>query len=119
MRFRGEWSALLEGGSSGIGYATAQLFYSKGAKVSIFYTTPPKSELPPGMEFMQLDRSSWKTILATLKQRGEFDFAVTNAGIGREPPIYLDDSFDENSELEELIQDLLIPTWLELSASAK
>jgi len=78
-------SALVTGGSSGIGLATAGLFAARGARVAVLDLQP----LPPGdAEYFHVVgdvtddasvRSAVDSVVATL---GGLDILVNNAGIG-------------------------------------
>lgn len=85
--------AIVTGGTSGIGRATAVAFAKQGAKVAILGTHEERGnevcqELGPSGTFYQADVSNLKQIQATVKQilehYGQIDILVNNAGITKD-----------------------------------
>jgi 2-keto-3-deoxy-L-fuconate dehydrogenase len=74
-------AAVVTGGGSGIGLATARLLASRGARVAVL-------DLNPGTEFLALradvsDDASVRLAVATAAERlGGIDILVNNAGVG-------------------------------------
>jgi 2-keto-3-deoxy-L-fuconate dehydrogenase len=74
-------AAIVTGGGSGIGLATARLLTSRGARVAVL-------DLNPGTEFLALradvsDDASVRLAVATAAERlGGIDILVNNAGVG-------------------------------------
>ena len=88
--------ALVTGGTTGIGLATAQVFHKRGHAVLMTGTNPETLELardrlPPDVVVLRADSSaiaSADTIAGELRTRfGRVDAVVLNAGIGRMAPI--------------------------------
>ncbi|KAJ3546648.1 hypothetical protein NM208_g1905 [Fusarium decemcellulare] len=96
-------TAVITGGSSGIGWATANILASKGARVYLLDRDGPEEPLPSGIEYIQCDISVWSDMVAALKKIGSLHIAVANAGVSEDAG-YLTDSYDENG-------DLLEPTY--------
>jgi NAD(P)-dependent dehydrogenase (short-subunit alcohol dehydrogenase family) len=95
MRLKGK-VALITGGNSGIGLATARLFVAEGAKVTITgrnLKTLDAAALELGSEVlvMQADVTDLpameKAITATVKKFGNLDVLFANAGIGNFTPL--------------------------------
>lgn len=80
--------ALITGGSSGIGLATAKLFASEGAKVAITgrdqqKLLAAKAELPPDSCAIASDASdimAIKSLVQSIKNVGNIDILILNAG---------------------------------------
>jgi NAD(P)-dependent dehydrogenase (short-subunit alcohol dehydrogenase family) len=102
--------ALISGGTSGIGAATAKLFQSEGATVIVTGSSPKsveaaRSELP-GVEAIVSDAAdvaASRALVEDIKARhGRIDVLFVNAGIARFAPIeqvdeaFFDEQFDIN-----------------------
>lgn len=83
--------ALITGGTTGIGLASARLFHREGAKVFVSGRNPEtlaaaKKRLPPEVTIIQADSASLEDLdrlVAQLKaQAGRLDVMFVNAGIG-------------------------------------
>ncbi|MGH8245419.1 MAG: SDR family NAD(P)-dependent oxidoreductase, partial [Gammaproteobacteria bacterium] len=103
--------ALITGGTTGIGLATARLFHAEGAKVFITGQSETsiaeaRKELPPDVEVLPSDAANLDDVQAlarTLKTRaGRVDVLFVNAGIARFLPVenvtpqFFDEQFDVN-----------------------
>jgi NAD(P)-dependent dehydrogenase (short-subunit alcohol dehydrogenase family) len=95
MRLRGK-VALITGGNSGIGLATAKLFVAEGAKVAITgrnQETLDAAGLELGSEalVMKTDVTDLagmeKSIAATVERFGNLDVVFANAGVGHFTPV--------------------------------
>jgi NAD(P)-dependent dehydrogenase (short-subunit alcohol dehydrogenase family) len=103
--------ALITGGTTGIGFATARLLHEKGYAVLVTGTNPEtlraaKQSLPSEVAVLRADARSLSDaarIADELKQRfGRVDFAYLNAGVSRMLPLeevdeaFFDEHFDTN-----------------------
>lgn len=92
-----EKTAIITGGTSGIGYAIAQRFAQEGAKVAIFGTSQEKGMkacetlnqlFPSSCTFYSVDASKTSDVENTIKDIisafGKVDILVNNAGITRD-----------------------------------
>ena len=93
--------AVITGGASGLGAATAQLFVASGAQVSILDRDPAGADFAAkiGAGFAQVDVTDETSVLAGLDQAGAVNVAINCAGIataektlGRDGP-HRQDSF--------------------------
>ncbi len=91
---------IIAGGISGIGLAAAKILSSRGARVFVLDRNTPQTALPPGLEFIKCDQSSWKDLSAAFKHAQNVDIAIANAGVSEERN-YFDDTFDEQGNLLE------------------
>lgn len=82
--------ALITGGGSGLGLASAENFLKEGAKVAILDFNPKAQEVADeiGALFIQGDvtdpSSIEAAVQATVKEYGKLDIAVASAGVGGE-----------------------------------
>jgi NAD(P)-dependent dehydrogenase (short-subunit alcohol dehydrogenase family) len=91
---------LLLGGASGIGFATAKILSSKGAKAYILDINSPDEALPPNAEFIKCNITSWSELRSAFEHVKKVDIAVANAGVSEECS-YFEDTFDESGQLLE------------------
>jgi NAD(P)-dependent dehydrogenase (short-subunit alcohol dehydrogenase family) len=115
--------AVITGGSSGIGLATAKLFRDEGAKVSISGRNQKSlddaiKELGPGVVAVRSDVSKLSD-LDTLfnvvaKKLGRIDVLFTNAGITRFAPVseVSEDAFEETFDINVKLRQLLDCYWI-------
>lgn len=84
-------SALLTGGASGIGLATALAWSAAGALVTIADLNPPPSPHSPNLNYIHCDVTSWDSQIAAFKSALSFsptrtlDIVATFAGTGAFP----------------------------------
>jgi NAD(P)-dependent dehydrogenase (short-subunit alcohol dehydrogenase family) len=95
MRLQGK-TAVITGGNSGIGLATARLFVAEGARVAIIGRNPQTldaaaKELGKGAVALNADVSDYAAMEKALADAhgglGGFDVLFANAGIGRNTPV--------------------------------
>lgn len=86
---------ILTGGSSGIGLAAAKIFAKKRATVYILDINPPPMSYD-GIEYLKCDITSWAKLNEAFQYVGDFDIAVSNAGVSEETD-YFADTFDEKT----------------------
>jgi NAD(P)-dependent dehydrogenase (short-subunit alcohol dehydrogenase family) len=87
--------ALITGGTTGIGAATARLFQSEGATVIVTGSSPATAEAAksslPGIEVLaadQADTQASKALVEHVKDRyGRIDVLFVNAGVGKFAPL--------------------------------
>lgn len=92
-------TAVVTGGTSGIGLATAEAFLKKGAKVVIAGRNPERGaaaetelkQVSPDVVFVQTDASSEEGVKAlvdfAVEKFGSLDIMFNNAGIGDMAPV--------------------------------
>ncbi len=101
-RLRGK-VALITGGSSGIGLATAKLFSLQGASVVIADLQEPLEKIP-GSVFAPCNVTVWADVVAAfdvaIRSFGIVDIVVANAGIGEREDIFVDE-YDNEGQLKE------------------
>lgn len=78
--------AVITGGSSGIGLATAKLFLSEGARVVVVDLQPPTEDVEgESLTFVAADvgdPAAWRSVVDTATERfGGVDIAYLNAGV--------------------------------------
>jgi len=95
MRLQGK-TALITGGNSGIGLATARVFVAEGAKVAITGRNQATldaavKELGPEVVAFQADATdiaaTERAVAATVARFGKLDILFANAGIGGTTPV--------------------------------
>ncbi|MCJ1468780.1 hypothetical protein MMC07_007410 [Pseudocyphellaria aurata] len=99
-------TAIVSGGASGIGWATVKILASKGARAHILDINPPDETLPPNVEFIKCNVTSWLELRGAFERVQNVDIAVANAGIA-EKFRYFEDKFDEAGRLLEPQYDVL------------
>jgi len=80
--------ALVTGGSSGIGRATAELLLERGAQVSVLDRSP---DAPPGATALIGDVSDDASVQAAVGSLDGLDVLVNNAGIGAQGDVAAND----------------------------
>jgi NAD(P)-dependent dehydrogenase (short-subunit alcohol dehydrogenase family) len=115
-RLKGK-TALITGGTSGIGLATARLFQREGATVLVTGQNSVESartELGEAVHVLQSDAGDPEAIAALLAQAktrlGELDIVFLNAGVGRFGPM----SVFDLAQLDELYRTNFRGPWLTL-----
>ncbi|KAK4866743.1 hypothetical protein LT330_007906 [Penicillium expansum] len=105
--------AIITGGSSGIGYAAAQVLASKGATVHILDRNSPKDDddesyrQNPRLIVHKCDVSKWDELRGVFDLIGPVDFVFANAGVS-ESTNYFADTWDATTGLlEEPTYDVL------------
>jgi NAD(P)-dependent dehydrogenase (short-subunit alcohol dehydrogenase family) len=80
-------TALVAGGTAGIGLAVAQAFAAAGAAVTIGGRRPDGEQVAndAGCAFVTLDIASEESVVAAFDAVGALDVLVLNAGIGQPP----------------------------------
>jgi NAD(P)-dependent dehydrogenase (short-subunit alcohol dehydrogenase family) len=98
-------SAIITGGSSGIGLSMARLFHEKGARVLISDLAPPKEAGYENYLFKKCDVSKWADLVELFayakKEFGSIDMVSANAGISELPENTFSDLLDEDGNLVE------------------
>lgn len=78
-------TALVTGGSSGIGFAIVRALESAGARVSIIDRNEPRGG-HPSAQFVRGDVADRASLASAMAQCGPLDIVVANAGIARQAP---------------------------------
>ncbi|KAM0231944.1 hypothetical protein ACHAPO_008243 [Fusarium lateritium] len=98
--------AVVTGGSSGIGWATANILANKGAQIYVLDQQEPDSPVHHGITYLHCDICQWSDIVAALKTVGTFHIAVANAGVSEDADC-LNDTFDDNGDLVEPVYKVI------------
>ncbi|KAI8189844.1 Aristolochene synthase [Colletotrichum sp. SAR 10_75] len=98
--------ALITGGASGIGLATAKVLAAKGADVVILDISEPEETMPSTIRFRKCDIRQWSDLRDAFADVGVIHIAVANAGQS-EDGTYLTDSFDAQGNLLEPNYDVI------------
>lgn len=96
-------TAIITGGSSGIGLAAVRLLTKRGATVHILDVNPPPDDegLPHGAHFHRCNTAVWAELRGAFDSvSGPIDFAFANAGVSEEAD-YFADTFDDDGKLAE------------------
>ncbi|KAL3417258.1 hypothetical protein PVAG01_11258 [Phlyctema vagabunda] len=93
-------TAIITGGSSGIGLASAKILASKGANVFILDINEPNESLDEKIRFRKCDICEWSDLTSAFYVVGRVDIAVANAGV-TEDGNYLSDTYDDQGTLQE------------------
>ncbi|MCJ1353483.1 MAG: hypothetical protein MMC33_003469 [Icmadophila ericetorum] len=84
--------AVVTGGSSGIGYATACILAKHGATVHILDLNPPREEVDSSssisslLHFQKCDVSIWSELSRCILSNPKIDYLFANAGMNERPP---------------------------------
>jgi NAD(P)-dependent dehydrogenase (short-subunit alcohol dehydrogenase family) len=96
-------TAIITGGSSGIGLAAVKLLTRKGATVHVLDINPPSDDdaLPDGVHFQRCNIAIWAELRDAFDSvSGPIDFAFANAGVSEEAD-YFADTHDDDGRLAE------------------
>ncbi|KAH7322517.1 short chain dehydrogenase reductase [Stachybotrys elegans] len=96
--------AIITGGSSGIGLASAKILASLGARVHVLDLNSPIEEVSSGINYMHCNVADWPSLSAAFSQIGHVDIAIANAGVSEETDYFADTFSSTDGLLEE-------PTW--------
>jgi NAD(P)-dependent dehydrogenase (short-subunit alcohol dehydrogenase family) len=96
----------IQGGASGIGFATVKILASKGAKVYILDVNSPDEALLPNVEWIECNITSWHELCSAVEQVKRVDIAVANAGVSEDGD-YFTDTFDHAGQLLEPRYDVV------------
>ncbi|KAK1542485.1 hypothetical protein CPAR01_05872 [Colletotrichum paranaense] len=99
-------TAIVTGGSSGIGLATAKILASRGAGVVILDVCQPTETLPLSVQFRKCDIRRWLELSDAFSQIGRVHIAIANAGVD-EDGTYLNDAYNDNGDLLEPNYDVV------------
>jgi NAD(P)-dependent dehydrogenase (short-subunit alcohol dehydrogenase family) len=103
-------TALITGGTTGIGRATAQLLHARGYQVAVTGQNPEsiaaaERELPPGTLVIRADARSLADTAAMIEvvreRLGSLDLLFLNAGVSRPAPVgeVTEDAFDDLADI--------------------
>ncbi|KAF6809468.1 short chain dehydrogenase reductase family [Colletotrichum plurivorum] len=92
-------TAIITGGSSGIGYAAAKILAQKGASVHLIDLNPPETDVK-GVQFHHCDITNWAELRSVFNAVGSINFAFANAGTSEETD-YFADKLEEDGLLAE------------------
>ncbi|CAI7619530.1 unnamed protein product [Penicillium glandicola] len=101
--------AIITGGCSGIGLATAQILASKGATVHTLdlnsikedeASSNKESQFRDKIHYRHCNVADWLSLRQAFQEIGHVDIAVANAGVSQECDYFVD-TYDEHGELEE------------------
>jgi NAD(P)-dependent dehydrogenase (short-subunit alcohol dehydrogenase family) len=116
-------TALITGGNSGIGFATARLFVAEGARVAITGRNQKTlraaaGELGDGVVAIQADvtdvEATERAVAAAAKQFGKLDIVFANAGIAGTTPL----GQTSQAAFEEIIRTNLTAVFFTVQAAA-
>ncbi|KAI9726095.1 MAG: hypothetical protein M1828_002103 [Chrysothrix sp. TS-e1954] len=93
-------TALVTGGSSGIGLATAKLLSALKAYVHILDVQSPAEKLEPNIRYHKCDVTHWATLRAVFQTIDRFDFVFANAGTLNFDQWYEEDVYDDTGLLQ-------------------
>ncbi|KAH8746644.1 short chain dehydrogenase reductase [Hyaloscypha finlandica] len=92
-------TAIITGGSSGIGFAAAKILAAKGALVHVLDLNRPQEDIPR-IQFHQCNVTNWSELRAAFNEIGQIDYAFANAGVSEETD-YFADQLDSEGMLAE------------------
>ncbi|KAK2755487.1 hypothetical protein FQN54_006424 [Arachnomyces sp. PD_36] len=101
--------AIITGGSSGIGYAAAQILSAKGANVHILDINAPQDESylkNPKLFMHKCNVANWAELRSIFNEIGAVNYVFANAGVS-ESTNYFADTLDAEGLLEEPSYDVL------------
>ncbi|KAI1816028.1 short chain dehydrogenase reductase [Poronia punctata] len=95
-------TAIITGGASGLGLATAKILAGKGAQVHVLDVAAPKEDgLGPLIKFHRCDVTSWEDLRSNFESVGnDVDYVFANAGIMGQSD-YISDRLDSEGRLLE------------------
>jgi 2-keto-3-deoxy-L-fuconate dehydrogenase len=108
--------AIVTGGSSGIGRATARQLREQGADVVVLDRTPPVDEIAYQPADLSDDASVRRAVDAAISQLGGLDILVNNAGIGAQGSIESNDDAEWHRVLDVNVLGLVRVTRAALPA---
>ena len=106
-------TAIVTGGSSGIGLATTKLFATLGCKVAVVDISPTPSDHL--VSYKECDITSWSSLSAAfdnvILDYGHLDIVFACAGVGEHLDLFINPPVDQSGRLQELDLKLLISTY--------